>query len=98
LRVVTRGLVLNRYEVGESDLLLVLLSPTLGRFSALAKGARRSRKRFVNVLEPFTLLRAHLRGGRKGLAPFLDQADLLESWEPRAWIPGVSFWPPFLWN
>ncbi len=58
-----------------------MLSPTLGRFSALAKGARRSRRRFVNVLEPFTLLRAHLRGGNAHLSPFLDQADLVEAWE-----------------
>ncbi len=58
-----------------------MLSPTLGRFSALAKGARRSRRRFVNVLEPFTLLRAHLRGAKAHLSPFLDQADLVEAWE-----------------
>lgn len=82
MRLVTQALILNRYDVGESDLLLVMLSPTWGRLTALAKGARRSRKRFVNVLEPFTLLRAHLRGGKGGLSPFLDQADLLESWEP----------------
>ncbi len=69
-------------EVGESDLLVVLLSPKWGRFTAIAKGARRSKRRFVNALEPFTLLRVHLRGGKPGLAPFLDQADLLDPWEP----------------
>ncbi len=73
---------LNRYEIGESDLVLTLLSPVFGKFSAIAKGARRSKRRFVNVLEPFTLLRAHLRKTRTGFFPFLEQADLLITWEP----------------
>ncbi len=81
MRFVTKALVLNRYELGESDLLLTILSPVCGRFSAIAKGARRSKRRFVNVLEPFTLLRAYLRKRRSGLSPFLDQADLLRAWE-----------------
>ncbi len=82
MRFITKALVLNIREIGESDLFVVLLSPKWGRFTALAKGARRSKRRFVNALEPFTLLVAHLRGGKPGLAPFLDQVDLLEHWEP----------------
>ncbi len=82
MRLVTKALVLNRFEVGESDLLVVLLSPKWGRFAVMAKGARRSKRRFVNALEPFTVFRAHIRGNRPGLIPFLDQIDPLEYWEP----------------
>ncbi len=82
MRRITEALILHQNTVGEKDLLLVLLSPELGRLSALAKGARRSKRRFVNTLEPFSYIRAHLRGGKAGLPPFLDQADLLEPFEP----------------
>ncbi len=82
MRRVTEALILYQQTLGEKDLFLFLLSPELGRFNAVAKGARRSKRRFVNTLEPFNLIRAHLRGGRASLPPFLDQADLLEPFEP----------------
>jgi len=71
------ALVLSVKEISESDLLVNFLSRERGRLSAVAKGARRSRRRFVNKLEPGHLLRIHLRKGRPGLAPFLEAADLL---------------------
>lgn len=74
------ALLLSVREVAESDLLLVFLSPSHGRFSAMAKGARRSLRRFVNKLEPGYFLRVYLRRGRAGLAPILEAADLL--WAP----------------
>ncbi len=46
----------------------------------MAKGARRSLRRFVNKLESGHLLRVYLRPGRRGLAPILEAADLL--WAP----------------
>ncbi len=81
MKKVTEALVLTSQTVAEKDVLLFLLSPRWGRFSALAKGGKKSKKRFVNALEPFSYLRVHVRGGRFGLAPFLDQADLLEPFE-----------------
>lgn len=71
------ALVLSVKEISESDLLVSFLSRERGRLSAVAKGARRSRRRFVNKLEPGHLLRIHLRKGRSGLTPFLEAADLL---------------------
>lgn len=43
-------------EYGESDLVLTLLTDTIGRISALARGARKSVKRFGGVLEPMHTL------------------------------------------
>ena len=47
---------LRRTEHGDSDLVLSLFSESLGRISALGRGARRSRKRFGGALEPFHTL------------------------------------------
>ncbi len=81
MRRVTRAFVLHQLPQGERDILVFLLSEDWGSLKAVAKGALRSKRRFVNVLEPFSLLRAHLRGGKVSLPPFLDQADLLEPYE-----------------
>jgi DNA repair protein RecO (recombination protein O) len=47
----TRALLLRRVDYGESDLILGLFTEKLGRVSALARGARRSMKRFGGSLE-----------------------------------------------
>jgi DNA repair protein RecO (recombination protein O) len=52
----TRAVVLRRVEYGESDLVVTLLTEELGRVSALARGARNSRKRFGGSLEPLHTL------------------------------------------
>jgi DNA repair protein RecO (recombination protein O) len=49
----TAALLLRRVELGESDLVLALFTESLGRISALARGARKSAKRFGGALEPF---------------------------------------------
>lgn len=53
---VAHALLLRRVEYGESDLVLTLLTDTIGRISALARGARKSVKRFGGVLEPMHTL------------------------------------------
>jgi DNA repair protein RecO (recombination protein O) len=52
----TLALLLRRVEHGESDLVLSLFTESLGRVSALARAARKSRKRFGGALEPFQTL------------------------------------------
>lgn len=56
----TSALLLRRVEHGESDLVLSLFTKDLGKLSALARGARKSRKRFAGALEPFQTLRAQV--------------------------------------
>lgn len=52
-----RALLLARVAYGEADLVLTFFSDSLGRFSALARGARRSTKRFSGSLEPMHTLK-----------------------------------------
>jgi len=76
-RLVCDALLLRSVEYGETDLVVHLLSPDAGRVHAIAKGARRSVKRFPGTLDLFNLLRVQIerRAGRAGMAR-LEQASL----------------------
>ncbi len=67
------------FEHGESDLIVVLFTREQGRLAAIAKGARRSKKRFVNKLEPFTSLQVRLTPSRQSSLFRLDQAEIISS-------------------
>ena len=54
------ALLLRRVELGEADLVLTLFTSALGRVSALARGARKSQKRFAGALEPFFTIQVRL--------------------------------------
>lgn len=56
----TRALLVKRVEYGESDLVLTLFTERLGRVSALARGARKSTRRFAGALEPMHTLEVRL--------------------------------------
>jgi DNA repair protein RecO (recombination protein O) len=56
----SEALLLRRVEYGETDLVLTLLTQKLGKVSALARGARKSSKRFGGVLEPMHTLAIEL--------------------------------------
>jgi len=49
----TDGIVLKTLNYSDSDLIVTFYTRDIGKLTAIAKGARKSRKRFVNVLEPF---------------------------------------------
>ncbi len=70
------ALVLSKEKLGEIDLLVELFTPK-GKIWSIAKGAQKSRKRFVNLLEEFNFIRAHLRRTSKGNFPILEKADLI---------------------
>ena len=59
-RIATDALLLRRVEYGEADLVLTLLTRKLGKISALARGARKSSKRFGSALEPMHTLALEL--------------------------------------
>jgi DNA repair protein RecO (recombination protein O) len=63
----TEAIVLRSIRYGEADRILHLYTPHLGRLSAIAKGARRSRSRFGARLEPFLHVRVVLHQGRSDL-------------------------------
>jgi DNA repair protein RecO (recombination protein O) len=51
------ALILRRWDVGESDLLVSFLDEERGKRRGVAKGAKRSKKRFGGLLSPFVLVR-----------------------------------------
>ncbi len=71
----TRAIVLSSRDMGESDLLVTLCAPD-GKIKAVAKGAKRSRKRFLNALEPFTLINAILVPSRSSGLFRIDAAQI----------------------
>ncbi|HSL39920.1 MAG TPA: DNA repair protein RecO [Desulforhopalus sp.] len=75
----TEALVLDCRDHGESDLILTLYGRSTGRLSAIAKGAKKSRRRFVNKLEPFTFLHIQYRQKANQSLAFLAEAELYSS-------------------
>ena len=49
----TEAIVLRLLDYGESDRIVTFCTAGYGKIRGIAKGARRSRKRFANALEPF---------------------------------------------
>jgi len=72
----TRGLVLSVSDHSESDKIVTFYSPDLGKATGIAKGAKRSKKRFVNKLEEFTLLNLRYTPPKRDGLLFLHEAEL----------------------
>jgi DNA repair protein RecO (recombination protein O) len=63
-RYVTDAIVLSRFDLGEADRVLTLITPQHGKLKAIAKGIRRPTSRLGGSLEPFAELRVALARGR----------------------------------
>jgi DNA repair protein RecO (recombination protein O) len=63
-RYVTDAIVLSRFDYGEADRILTLLTPGMGKLKAIAKGIRRPTSRIGGSLEPFAELEVALARGR----------------------------------
>ena len=72
----TDAIVLNCVEHGESDVIVTLFCQDVGRLTAIAKGAKRSKKRFVNKLELFSFLHITYQQKVNRSLAFLSEADL----------------------
>ena len=55
-RYVTDAIVLSRFDLGEADRVLTLITPEHGKLKAIAKGVRRPTSRLGGSLEPFAEL------------------------------------------
>ncbi len=79
--VQSEALVLRVIEFGESDRIVHLLVPDSGRLTAIAKGARRSVRRFPGTLDLFNQLRVQLERPRSASASMarLDSAALIRA-------------------
>lgn len=72
----TCALVLKVSSYAESDKLVTFYSPDIGRVTSIAKGAKRSKRRFVNKLEEFCQLQITYRPPKNGGLLFLSEAEL----------------------
>lgn len=85
------GIVVGTVDYGEADRIVHLLTPTDGKVSAMARGARKSKRRFVGALEAgnrldvevkkgrgdlFTLIRADIDHGRSHIRKTLEGITL----------------------
>jgi DNA repair protein RecO (recombination protein O) len=78
----TEALVLRAVDFGESDRIVHLLVPDAGRLTAIAKGARRSVRRFPGTLDLFNHLRVQVERRRSSGLARLEQATLIEPFTP----------------
>jgi DNA repair protein RecO (recombination protein O) len=63
-RYTTDAIVLSRFDLGEADRVLTLITPAGGKLKAIAKGIRRPTSRLGGSLEPFAELTVGLARGR----------------------------------
>lgn len=63
-RYTTEAIVLSRFDLGEADRVLTLITPTMGKLKVIAKGVRRPTSRLGGSLEPFAELTIALARGR----------------------------------
>lgn len=73
----TEAILLRLFDYGESDRIVTFFTAGFGKVRGIAKGARRSRKRFANVLEPFCCSQLLFsRRGPDSLA-FIDSSEVI---------------------
>lgn len=74
------GVVLRTTPLRESDLLVVLLTADHGRISAVARGGRKSQRRFAGALQLLVLGRYVLGRPPRGDLWSLESADVVREW------------------
>ena len=79
----TEAIILRTKDLGESDLLVTFFSSLYGNLKGVAKGARRSSKRFVNSLSTFSLVDVEFRERRSGDLVWVESCELLDG------FPGI---------
>jgi len=72
-----QAVVLRVMDYREFDLIVTLFTPRAGKLSALARGAKKSKKRGLNVLQPFALLEVALSSSPRSRMLALESADLV---------------------
>jgi DNA repair protein RecO (recombination protein O) len=75
----TQALVLRTVDFGESDRIVHILTPETARVTAIAKGAKRSRRRFSGTLDLFNHLAVHIERRRPAAMARLEHTRLLDA-------------------
>ena len=76
----SHAIIMRTNEFGETDLLVTFFTPDKGRLKGIAKGARKSRKRFVNCLDVFCLAELEYSLKREGGLYFLNSGRLINAY------------------
>ncbi len=74
----TQAIVLSRFELGEADRVLTLLTPQDGKIKVIAKGVRKPTSRIGGSVEPFAELQLQLVRGRT--FDVITQATVSQAW------------------
>lgn len=74
----TAAIILNHKDFGESDQIITFFTYSLGKIKGIAKGAKKSRKRFANQLELFSLVRPIFWEKQRSSLARIEQCDLLQ--------------------
>jgi DNA repair protein RecO (recombination protein O) len=72
------AIVLQVKPYGEADLIIDFFSSKWGRIRGIAKGAKRSKKRFVHCLEPLNRVRLNIFEKQNIALARIDQGELLD--------------------
>lgn len=75
------AIILASTDLGESDKIITYYTREHGKERAVAKGAKRSQKRFLNALEPFTYLSLQLAPNRNNGLARIESADVRQSFD-----------------
>ena len=76
----TEGIVLNRYAMGDSSLLVTVFTRAFGKIKLVAKGARKSRTQRSSALEPFTHVSVSFRRKENRDLQILNQVEIVTSY------------------
>ncbi len=77
-QIESAAIVIDCRDHGESDSIVTFFCENLGRLTGIAKGAKRSKKRFVNKLEIFSSLRIRHTLPENNRLAFIADAELLD--------------------
>jgi DNA repair protein RecO (recombination protein O) len=75
--LVNPAIVLRARPFGESDKIISFFTQDYGKLTGIAKGAMRSRKRFANSLEPFSLVNLSFQDRAHSNLAFILSAELV---------------------
>ena len=76
---ISPAIIMRTRDLGESDLLVTFFTPDRGQLTGIAKGARKSRKRFANCLDLFCLVNMEYEPQRKSSLFFLHSGKLVKT-------------------
>jgi len=80
---ISDAIIMRTKEFGETDLLVTFFTPEQGQLKAVAKGGRKSRKRFANSLDVFSLVVLEYESRKEGTLPLLQSGKLVHA------FPGI---------